>query len=223
MLLLELSRSLATYGKPQRDIIFVALNAEEFGLLGSKAFAESNLFEIKNSQVINFDMIGSPNYPLTLVQGTKFKNTSSSLLSTLESICKKDKATYEVVYEDSSDHASFNNLNIDAVTLCHSDKTNIHTPNDKLEYIDTNSIDNVYKIVDEVIKNSCYSGLTRFAYSLQCLLWLFIVLVIIGIVIKAIIPNIVRIEINSTKVKPFFICPPRKSGYLREHNAPEDS
>ena len=49
--ILELSRSLSTYGKPERDIIFVALNAEEFGLLGSKAFAEENylIFKIQKS------------------------------------------------------------------------------------------------------------------------------------------------------------------------------
>jgi aminopeptidase YwaD len=68
--LLELERSLSTYGKPKRDIIFVALNAEEFGLLGSKDFAEKNLDKLKGAEVINFDMIGSDGYPLTLMVGT---------------------------------------------------------------------------------------------------------------------------------------------------------
>ena len=45
-------------GKPKRSIIFVALNAEELGLKGSSFFAENNYFDIKNSKVINFDMIG---------------------------------------------------------------------------------------------------------------------------------------------------------------------
>lgn len=174
--ILELSRSLSTYGKPDRDIIFVALNAEEFGLLGSKAFAESNLFKIQNSKVINFDMIGSANYPITFIQGLNYKSTNSGLLKSLQNICNDKSINYEIAYEDSSDHASFNNLNIDAVSLCHSDKTRIHTPNDTLDYIDTNSIDTVFNIVDSEIKTSCYSAITRFIYSIQSIWWLSIIL-----------------------------------------------
>ncbi|MDY3359553.1 MAG: M28 family metallopeptidase [Clostridium celatum] len=177
--MLELSRSLSTYGKPKRDIIFVGLNAEEFGLLGSKAFAEKNLFKIQNSEVINFDMIGSSNCPISLMQGVAFKNNGSELLSSIETICKKYNTDYTVVFENSSDHASFNNLNIDAVTFCHSDMSKIHTPNDTIDYIDTKAIDTVYNIFDEKIKTSCYSGFTRFVYSSQSLLWLFITLIIL--------------------------------------------
>lgn len=177
--LLELSRSLATYGKPERDIIFVALNAEEFGLLGSKAFAESNLFNIQDSKVINFDMIGSADYPISFMQGSKFKNTNSELLNSLKELCESNNVSYEVLYEDSSDHASFNNLNIDAVSFCHSDKTRIHTPSDTLEYIDTNAIDVVYSIVDKEIKNSCYSTFTRFMYSSKSLLLISIMLILL--------------------------------------------
>lgn len=177
--LLELSRSFATYGKPERDIIFAALNAEEFGLLGSKAFAEANLFNIKNSKVINLDMIGSADYPITFVQGIKFKNTSSELLNSLKEICETNNVSYEIIYEDSSDHASFNNLNIDAVSFCHSDKTRIHTPNDTIDYIDANAIDTVYSIIDEEIKSSCYSTFTRFIYSSNSIIFISICLIIL--------------------------------------------
>lgn len=177
--LLELSRSFATYGKPERDIIFAALNAEEFGLLGSKAFVEANLFNIKNSKVINLDMIGSANYPITFMQGIKFKNTNSELLSSLKEICESKNVSYEVIYEDSSDHASFNNLNIDAVSFCHSDKARIHTPNDTIDYIDTNAIDTVYNVIDEEIKSSCYSTFTRFIYGSNSIIFISISLIIL--------------------------------------------
>ena len=177
--LLELSRSLSTYGKPERDIIFVALNAEEFGLLGSKAFAEANFFDIQDSKVINFDMIGSADYPISFMQGSKFKNTNSELLSSLKELCESNNVSYEVLYEDSSDHASFNNLNIDAVSFCHSDKTRIHTPSDTIDYIDSDAIDVVYSIVDKEIKDSCYSVFTRFVYSSQSLLLISIILIIL--------------------------------------------
>ena len=177
--LLELSRSLSTYGKPERDIIFVALNAEEFGLLGSKAFAEANLFDIQDSKVINFDMIGSADYPISFMQGSKFKNTNSELLTSLKELCDSNNVSYEVLYEDSSDQASFNNLNIYAVSFCHSDKTRIHTPEDTIDYIDTSSIDTVYKIVETEIKTSCYSGLTRFIYSQNSITLISIVLILL--------------------------------------------
>lgn len=177
--LLELSRSFATYGKPERDIIFAALNAEEFGLLGSKAFAEANLFNIKNSKVINLDMIGSADYPITFMQGIKFKNTNSQLLNSLREICEANNVSYKIIYEDSSDHASFNNLNIDAVSFCHSDKTRIHTPNDTIDYIDANAIDTVYSIIDEEIKSSCYSTFTRFIYSSNSMIFISICLIIL--------------------------------------------
>lgn len=177
--LLELSRSFATYGKPERDIIFAALNAEEFGLLGSKAFAEANLFNIKNSKVINLDMIGSADYPITFMQGIKFKNINSELLNSLKEICETNNVSYEIIYEDSSDHASFNNLNIDAVSFCHSDKTRIHTPNDTIDYIDANAIDTVYSIIDEEIKSSCYSTFTRFIYSSNSIIFISICLIIL--------------------------------------------
>ena len=177
--LLELSRSLSTYGKPERDIIFVALNAEEFGLLGSKAFAEANFFDIQDSKVINFDMIGSADYPISFMQGSKFKNTNSELLSSLKELCESNNVSYEVLYEDSSDHASFNNLNIDAVSFCHSDKTRIHTPSDTIDYIDSDAIDVVYSIVDKEIKDCCYSVFTRFVYSSQSLLLISIILIIL--------------------------------------------
>lgn len=174
--ILELQRSLSTFGKPNRDIIFVALNAEEFGLLGSKHFAENNYFDIKGAEVLNFDMIGSANFPITFMQGTKFKDENSDLLNSLESLCKKKDVEYEVVYQDSSDHASFNNLGIDAISFCHSDMSKIHTPNDTIDYIDKSSIETVYSIVDKKIKESCYSKFTLFIYNKNSIIALSIIL-----------------------------------------------
>lgn len=177
--MLELQRSLSTLAKPERSIIFVALNAEEFGLLGSKHFAENNIFNIKDSEVINFDMVGSSNLPVTFMQGVKFKNSDSKLLKSLESICEKNNYSYEVEYQDSSDHASFNNLGIDALTFCHSDTSKIHTPYDTSAYISVDAIDTVYEIVNEKIMDSCYSNFTLFLYNKILIIILSIILVIL--------------------------------------------
>ena len=179
--MLELQRSLSTFAKPNRDIIFVALNAEEFGLLGSKHFAEDNIFNLKNSEVINFDMVGSSGFPITFMQGVDFKDKDSELLKSLEELCKKNNTSYEVVYQDSSDHASFNKLGIDSVSFCHSDLSKIHTPYDTTTYISTDAIDSVYEIVNQKIMNSCYNNFTLLLYNKLLILVLSIILgVLVG-------------------------------------------
>ena len=179
--MLELQRSLSTFAKPNRDIIFVALNAEEFGLLGSKQFAEDNIFNLKNSEVINFDMVGSAGFPITFMQGVDFKDKDSELLKSLEELCKKNNTSYEVVYQDSSDHASFNKLGIDSVSFCHSDLSKIHTPYDTTTYISTDAIDSVYEIVNQKIMNSCYNNFTLLLYNKLLILVLSIILgVLVG-------------------------------------------
>ena len=174
--ILELARSLATYSKPERDIIFVALNAEELGLLGSKNFAENNIFYIRNSEVLNFDMIGISDIPITFMQGTSYKNKNSSLLNSLQQICKDEGVSYNILYQDSSDHASFNNLSIDAVSFCHSDLSKIHTPNDTVEYINEDAINTVSNIVLKKIQSTCYSPLTLYLYNPILILLISIIL-----------------------------------------------
>lgn len=174
--MLELQRSLSTYGKPKRDIIFVALNAEEFGLLGSKSFAEKNKDKLAGAEVINFDMIGSEGYPITFMLGESAKDKDSKLLSSVEKLSKKNNTPYEIEYRDASDHASFSNIGLDAISFCHSDMTKIHTPNDKVEFISTDAIDSVYTIVEEKIQDSCYRKTTVFfhnKYSILILAFIF--------------------------------------------------
>lgn len=162
--LLELLRTYSSYPQPERSIVFAALNAEEFGLLGSKSFSEKNLELIKNSEVINFDMIGSEGYPITLMVGKSFTNKNSNLLTSIENLADKNNIKTRVVYEDSSDHASFNNLGIDSLSFCHSDLTRIHTPNDKVEFISLSAIDDAYKLIEDKI-NETYKPIDMFFYN----------------------------------------------------------
>ena len=184
--LLELQRSLSTYGRPKRDIIFVALNAEEFGLLGSKNFAKNNLETIKNSEVINFDMIGSKGYPLTLMLGASYKDKDSKLLKSIEKIASSKNVETKVVYENSSDHASFNDLGIDSLSFCHSDLSKIHTPNDTYEYISLDAIDSAYSVIEDKIFKSSYSFITNFFYGRASI---FIFSILFGFIISAPIIN----------------------------------
>ena len=155
--LLELSRYLNLLPKPNRDIIIVAFNAEEFGLLGSKHFAKENLNKLQDSKVINFDMIGSNNnVPLTFMSGSNA--THSSLISSLSKIAEKQNINYLLEVSDASDHASFSDNGLNSVTLCDFDTTRIHSTQDKAEFIDSKSIIRTFNIVISEVINSCYNN-----------------------------------------------------------------
>ncbi|MDV4151616.1 M28 family metallopeptidase [Clostridium sp. AL.422] len=163
--ILEIQRVLTTYGKPKRDIIFVALNAEEFGLLGSKSFAQKNIDKLKGAEVINFDMIGSDGFPLTLMMGQSYKDKESDLLNSITKIAKDNNIETKVAYENSSDHASFNELGIESLSFCHSDLSKIHTPEDTVNYISVDAIDSAYSIIEDKILDSSYGIVTKFFYG----------------------------------------------------------
>lgn len=177
--LMELQRYLSTFKTPKRDIIFVALNAEEFGLLGSKFFAEQNLDKIKNSEVINFDMIGSEGYPLTLMLGASSKNKDSELLDSIQEYAKKNDVNTLIEYADSSDHASFNNLGIDSLSFCHSDTSRIHRPIDTIDFINLKSIDSAFSVINEKINDSCYNDFSLFFYNKYSIVLFSIMLIIL--------------------------------------------
>lgn len=187
--MLELSKNLSSIIKPKRDIIFVALTGEEFGLIGSKIFAKEYIDTIKGGEVINFDMIGAANTPISLITGSIFKDkedeSTSELLDSFKNICSNKGINYTVKFEDSSDHASFANLGIDSVTLCNSDLSKIHTPQDTVDYIDTVAISNAYSVIQEKIYDYAYNDFILLLYSPKLSL-LFLILTMLLVII----PNI---------------------------------
>lgn len=158
--LLELASFLSSLPTPDRDIIFVALNAEEFGLLGSSSFANENKNTLQGAKVINFDMIGSDDgIPITLMTGEN-EEFKSGLLDSLISYCKNNKIAYLIENKDSSDHASFLNNGIDSVTINDGDISKIHTKYDTLEYISESAINRAFLVAISQIYNYAYNPLT---------------------------------------------------------------
>lgn len=155
--LIELAKYLSSLPKPDRDIIFVALNGEEFGLIGSNEFASKYKSILKGAEVINFDMIGADNFPITFMRGQNSQNKESPLLNSLQSICQNLKLDFNVKYEDSSDHASFNNNGFDSLTISHGDVSKIHTPLDTVEFISEDAIARAYTLCDSYIIDSIYN------------------------------------------------------------------
>ncbi|NOH16719.1 M28 family metallopeptidase [Clostridium cochlearium] len=150
---MEFSKYLKSLGTPKNDIVIIGFNAEEFGCLGAKAFAKDNISYIKNAKVFNFDMIGSDsNVPLSLMGG-KTNSPDSDLIKSVANTCSKSKVNFTYIFDDSSDHEAFTNLGIQAITFIDDDKSRIHTPEDKVDFISLKSIDRCFKVASkEVIK-----------------------------------------------------------------------
>ena len=165
--LLEISRTLSSIIKPERTIIFVAFSGEEFGLLGSKNFVNTHFSQIKDADVMNFDMIGAPDTNLTFMIGNNLYNDceNNTLINSLKKVSEDKSINYSIVSKNSSDHASFSNAGINAVTICHADTSKIHTPYDTADYIDPKSINTAYTLVINEIFNSSYNKYFLILYN----------------------------------------------------------
>lgn len=126
-----------------RDIIFIAFNAEEEGLIGSYYFVNRPPINIENAECINFDMIGSPKeIPLSALSSSQRSDELNAFVN---------EQNLNRLYEDNSDHAPFNMRNISAVTLIHDDMEKIHTTFDTIENIDVKKIEEAYKTVEKYL------------------------------------------------------------------------
>lgn len=60
--------------KPKYTMVFIALSGEEYGLLGSKAFVANPLIDLQKIKfLINFDMAGTGDEGIKIVNGTVFR------------------------------------------------------------------------------------------------------------------------------------------------------
>lgn len=177
--LIELASLLNSLPTPERDIIIVALNAEEFGLLGAKYFAQENKDNILSGKVINFDMIGSDdNIPITLMTGQNPED-KKELIDNLIKHCKNKNLAYIIESKDSSDHASFLHEGIDSVTVNDGDISKIHTPMDTVEHISKSAMDRAFSVVWPEIYNLAYTSSPLFLIDTRICLLLFSILILL--------------------------------------------
>ncbi len=155
---LELSKYISSLGIPERDIIFVSFNAEEFGLLGSKAFVDKYENKLKGAKVINFDMIGSFDGIPLCIMGSKTDSVDTPFIKSLTSIFRNENIYFNYLFQDASDHAPFRGKDIEAVTLCDNDMLRIHTPNDKIDYISETAIKRCFNVVQESVLSLAYTN-----------------------------------------------------------------
>ena len=131
--LLTIAREIADREYPF-TVRFIAFGAEELGLHGSKYYVEQLSDEEIDSTVamMNFDALGSG--PRTATLGT------SSLQRKVESYAEEQDVDIRIRYSmdwGSSDHAAFHDAGIDHIFFLGEDFSRIHTPDDKLEFVET--------------------------------------------------------------------------------------
>jgi hypothetical protein len=93
--------------KPDYTLVFLALSAEELGLLGSQYFAENPLFSLKSVKfLLNIDMAGNGDLGITVVNGTIYRDKFDRLakINSDNNLLKQVKIRGESC---NSDHCSF--------------------------------------------------------------------------------------------------------------------
>lgn len=166
---MELVKYIKALGTPDRDIIFAAFNAEEFGLLGSTAFVDQYASKLKGSKVYNFDMIGSYDGIPLCIMGGKNDTNETPFIKELTKNFEEEKIYFNYLFEDASDHAAFRSKGIDAVTLCDNDMNRIHTPKDRIEYISSDAIKRAFSVVNKEVTKNGFSSNLIYIYNKELL------------------------------------------------------
>ncbi len=137
-----------------RSIVFVAFDAEEMGLIGSKYFVENPLIDLdKITAMINVDMIGRLKPAETVaIGGTGTSEESEQLLKKLAK-----NSGLELKYSPEgfgpSDHAAFYNKDIPVFFISTGAHSDYHTPYDTPESINSKGEVQVLDFTEKLVKD----------------------------------------------------------------------
>lgn len=134
---LELARHFSDpKNKPARSILFIAFDAEEMGLIGSRYFVNNPMIDLKKvTAMINLDMIGRLKDTKSIsVGGT---GTSLETAGILNQLAEKYPLTLSYSSEGfgPSDHAAFYGQNIPVFFISTGAHSDYHTPADNVSGI----------------------------------------------------------------------------------------
>jgi hypothetical protein len=138
--------------KPRRSVLFVALTAEEKGLLGSQYYVENPIFPLENTvNNLNIDMLGRIDYEYQNTENPNYLYAigSEMLSSHLKMILEYNNITYTGLTLDfrydapddpnrfyfRSDHYNFAKYNIPSIFFFSGLHDDYHTPADTVDKI----------------------------------------------------------------------------------------
>lgn len=151
--LLEVARQMTTRNyKPQHTIIFVAFDAEELGLYGSKRFAEL-LSEGSVKAMINMDMVGWLKDGLLNIEGTGTIEGCDEALDRLAS--KHNISLHKKEFETSrltaTDTEAFALRGVPTLSFNTGTKSPYHKPEDTADKIDYEGVAKISRFVSDLV------------------------------------------------------------------------
>lgn len=154
---IELARKFARAKNNQRPLVFVAFTAEEFGLIGSRAFVAEPPFDLKKSAAMfNFDMIGRLDSAKDLTIGGV--GTAKETNALIDSLVHGFKVKISKEGYGPSDHASFYGENLPVVYFTSGVHDQYHTPKDTYDRINIHGerliVESAYQLISEVANRS---------------------------------------------------------------------
>ena len=149
--LLELAEKLAANPYPlKRDVLFIAFDAEEKGLLGSKHFVDNSVINLENvAAMLNMDMIGRLKDSSLTVGGTGTSPLFEPLLDSLQNVHKL-KISYSKEGFGPSDHSSFYIKDIPVLFFFTGTHEDYHKPSDDWEKINPAGEQKILELIYDV-------------------------------------------------------------------------
>lgn len=147
--ILELARVMGSRPQPEHTLVFIAFDAEELGLLGSRAYVNglSDAQLRKLRAMLNFDMLGAGSGPLILMGDGNVALVARSSAQQLSI----DARNAQMPANAGSDHESFARRGIDTVFFMRNyDK--LHTPEDTIDQIQQQYLDDAGKVAQRLLE-----------------------------------------------------------------------
>jgi len=147
--LLELARAMSQKSyKP--TLVFVAFDAEELGLIGSRHYVTALADDARKKIVamLNFDMLGGGSGPLLFDGDGRVGKLALDAAKELGI----DARSFSLGSGASSDHTSFRSIGIDAVFLVR-EYNLLHTPQDTLDQVHVEWLGEAGRVAMRVVEN----------------------------------------------------------------------
>ena len=150
-MLINLAKKLKQRNNSRYNYLFIAFSAEELGLLGSKYFVDSSLFNQSSyNYMINLDMVGRLNESKELsIFGV---GTSSIFRQVINSLNEEFKLNLVNDGTGPSDHTSFYNKGLPVLFFHTGSHENYHRPTDDVENINYQGIEEISNYVFNIIE-----------------------------------------------------------------------
>ena len=149
--LLELARRLAA-SPPARSVLIVHFDAEEWGLVGSRAFVQSP--PIPGSAIVfmlNLDMVGRLNGKDLLIDGSVADAPTRALADSVARAVGVP-AVRSSVSEARSDHAAFVSLGVPALSLTSGYHADYHRATDVASRIDVPGLTRIIDVAEGIVR-----------------------------------------------------------------------